>query len=79
MDFTFTEEQKMLRGLVKEFMASEIIPIASVIDEKEDIPLELIKNIAEVGFLGVAFPEKYGGGGIEEVGYCIKQEEISRG
>ena len=79
MDFAFTEEQKMLRGLVKEFTDSEIKPLASFIDEKEDIPPELIKKLAEVGFLGVAFPEKYGGGGFGEIGYCIMQEEVSRG
>lgn len=56
MDFSFTEEQKMLRGLVKEFTDSEIKPLASLIDEKEDTPLDLIQKLAEVGFLGVAFP-----------------------
>lgn len=79
MDFSFTEEQKMLRGLVKEFTNSEIKPLAPVIDEREDIPPDLIKKLGEVGFLGVAFPEKYGGGGFGEIGYCIMQEEISRG
>ena len=79
MDFAFTEEQKMLRGLVKEFTDSEIKPIASVIDEKEDIPSDLIKKLGDVGFLGVSFPEEYGGGGFGEIGYCIMQEEISRG
>lgn len=79
MDFAFSEEQKMLRGLVKEFTDSEIKPLAPIIDEKEDIPPELIKKLSEIGFLGIAFPEKYGGGGFGEIGYCIMQEEISRG
>ncbi len=79
MDFSFTEEQRMLKGLVKEFTDSEIKPLASIIDEKEDIPLDLIKKLGQVGFLGLAFPEEYGGGGFGEVGYCIMQEEISRG
>lgn len=78
MDFQFTEEQKMLRGLVKEFADSEIRPLAKKIDEDEEIPKELIKKIAEVGFLGTAFPEKYGGSGFGEIGYCILQEEITR-
>jgi alkylation response protein AidB-like acyl-CoA dehydrogenase len=79
MDFSFTEEQKMLRGLVKEFTESEIKPLAPIIDEKEDIPFELIKKLGDVGFLGLSFPEEYGGGGFGEVGYCIMQEEVSRG
>jgi butyryl-CoA dehydrogenase len=56
MDFQFSEEQKMLRGLVKEFADSEIRPLAKKIDEVEEIPKELIKKLAEIGFLGTAFP-----------------------
>ena len=78
MDFNFIDEQKMLRALVKEFVDGEIRPIAQKIDEDEEIPKDLIKKIGEMGFLGVAFPEKYGGGGFGEFGYCILQEEITR-
>lgn len=78
MDFKFTDEQKMLRATVKEFVNGEIRPIAQKIDEDEEIPKELIKKIAEMGFLGVAFPEEYGGGGLGELGYCILQEEVTR-
>ncbi len=78
MNYEFTEEQKMLRGLVKEFAESEIKPLAQQIDEQEEIPQELINKIADVGFLGTAFPEEYGGGGFGEIGYCIMQEEITR-
>ncbi len=79
MNFNFNEDQKMLRGLVKEFTDAEIRPLAREIDENEKIPEELIKKIAEVGFLGTAFPEEYGGGGFGEIGYCILQEEVTRG
>jgi len=78
MNFDFTNEQKMLRGLAKEFVDGEIRPLAAKIDENEEIPKELIKKIADVGFLGISFPEKYGGGGMGEVGYCILQEEVTR-
>jgi alkylation response protein AidB-like acyl-CoA dehydrogenase len=79
MDFSLNEDQKMLRGLVREFVDSEIRPIAKEIDEKEEIPKELIDKLGEVGFLGTSFPEEYGGGGFGEVGYCLMQEEIARG
>ena len=79
MEFKFTEEQKMLRGMVKDFTDSEIKPLAKEIDEKEEIPRELIDKIAKVGLLGTSFPEKYGGGGFGEIGYCIVQEEVTRG
>lgn len=78
-EFKFSEEQQMLRDMVKEFTNNEIKPIASKIDENEKIPDELIKKLAEIGVLGVSFPEKYGGGGFGEIGYCITQEEIARG
>ncbi len=78
-EFAFTEEQQMLRDMVKDFTNNEIKPLAAQIDEEGKIPKELIKKLGEVGVLGVAFPEEYGGGGFGEIGYCISQEEIARG
>jgi len=78
-DFEFTEEQKMLREMVRDFTNSEIKPAARRIDEEEKIPPELIQKIKDLGLLGAAFPQEYGGGGFGEVGYCIVQEEIGRG
>lgn len=78
-EFKFTEEQNMLREMVKDFTNNEIKPIASKIDIEGKIPDSLIKNMAEIGLLGISFPEEYGGSGFGEVGYCIMQEEIGRG
>lgn len=78
MNFTFTEEQKMLREMVRDFAEAEIKPLAKKIDEEGSIPQNLINKIAEIGILGCAFPEKYGGGGFGEFGYCIALEEITR-
>lgn len=78
MDFEFTNEQKMLRSMVKEFTDSEIRPLAAKIDINEEIPRSLIKKLGEVGLLGTAFPEEYGGGGFGELGFCITQEEVTR-
>ncbi len=77
-EFGFTEEQQMLREMVRDFATNEIKPIARKIDEDEKIPPEIIKKLGELGLLGAAFPVEYGGGGFGEVGYCIMQEEISR-
>ena len=79
MNFTFSEDLQMLRGLAKEFTNGEIKPIAQRIDEEEKIPEQLIKKLTEVGFFGTSFPEEYGGGGFGKVGYCIMMEEIARG
>ncbi len=78
-EFGFTEEQKMLREMVKDFTNKEIKPISAQIDEEAKIPESLIKQLGELGVLGISFPEEYGGGGFGEVGYCISQEEIARG
>jgi alkylation response protein AidB-like acyl-CoA dehydrogenase len=77
-EFKFTEEQQMLREMVKDFVNKELKPIAHKIDEEEKIPEHIIKKIGELGLLGACFPEEYGGGGFGEVGYCIVQEEIAR-
>jgi alkylation response protein AidB-like acyl-CoA dehydrogenase len=77
--FEFSDEQKMLREMVREFVGAEVRPIAAAIDQEERIPPELIRKIADLGLLGAAFPPEYGGGGFGEVGYCLIQEEIARG
>ncbi len=77
--FSFTEEQLMLRDMVREFVNAEIKPIAHQIDEEEKIPRELINKMRDLGLMGTAFPPEYGGGGFGEMGYCLMQEEIARG
>ncbi|MBN1162936.1 MAG: acyl-CoA dehydrogenase family protein [Candidatus Krumholzibacteriota bacterium] len=79
MDWTFTDEQVMLRDMVKKFVDKEVKPIAEKIDQEKSIPRGLIDKIAELGFLGISFPPEYGGAGMGETGYCIMQEEIGRG
>lgn len=78
-EFQFTEEQIMLRDMTRDFVINEIKPISAKIDAEEKIPVELRQKLGELGFLGVSFPEEYGGGGFGEVGYCVMQEEIARG
>jgi len=77
--FEYTEEQKMLRDMVRDFVNTEIKPIAGKIDEEEHIPRELIDKMRDLGLLGAVFPPEYGGGGFGETGYCIMQQEIARG
>jgi alkylation response protein AidB-like acyl-CoA dehydrogenase len=78
-DFQFTEEQLMLRDMVRDFVTNEIKPVARKIDEDEQIPPALIQKIKDLGLLGAAFPPEYGGGGFGETGYCLMAEEIARG
>lgn len=78
IEFSFTEEQNMLRDMVRDFVNNELKPVAAKIDEDEAIPEEIINKIKELGLLGAAYPVEYGGSGFGEVGYCIIQEEITR-
>lgn len=79
MDFTLSEEHKMLRDMVKKFTDKELRPIAGKIDKECHIPREVVDKAAALGLLGIPFPEKYGGSGFGELGYCIAIEEVSRG
>jgi len=77
--FEFSEEQNMLREMVRDFVNAEVKPLARSIDENETIPKDLVRKIGELGLFGTVFPEEYGGGGFGEIGYCIAQEEMARG
>jgi alkylation response protein AidB-like acyl-CoA dehydrogenase len=81
MDFTFTEEQKMLRDMVRKFVDKEVKPVAQQIDKEHRVDLieEIFKKGAALGLMGIPFPEAYGGAGLGELGYCILLEELSRG
>lgn len=78
MRLEFNEDQKMLRQMVKDFTDNEIRPLSASIDRNESIPDSLINKLGEVGLLGTAFPEEYGGGGFGEFGFCLAQEEVTR-
>ena len=78
MEFKLTEEQQMLRDMVKDFAQNELKPLSTKIDENEEIPHEIIQKIGELGLLGAPYPIEYGGSGFGEFGYCLVQEEIGR-
>jgi hypothetical protein len=78
VDFSLTEEQQQLRRSVREFAESEILPHVMEWDEASHFPLELVPKIAEMGLLGVIFPEKYGGAGLGYIEYAIAIEELAR-
>jgi hypothetical protein len=78
MEFSLTEEQQQLRRTVRAFAEGEIAPHVMEWDEASRFPSELIPKLAEMGFLGVIFPEKYGGAGMGYIEYVIIIEELSR-
>jgi alkylation response protein AidB-like acyl-CoA dehydrogenase len=78
VDFALTEEQQQLRRSVREFAEGEIAPHVMEWDEVSQFPSEIIPKLAEMGFLGVIFPEKYGGAGMGYAEYAIIIEELAR-
>jgi len=78
VEFSLTDEQQQLRRTVREFAEAEIRPHVMEWDETSKFPLEIVPKLAEMGFLGVIFPEKYGGAGMGYIEYAIIIEELSR-
>lgn len=78
MDFSFTEDQQLLRHTVREFAESEILPHVMEFDESQEYPREIMAKAAELGLFGILFPEKYGGAGLGYMEYAIAIEELSR-
>lgn len=76
--YFLTEEQTMLRDMVRDFAQNEVKPIAAEIDENARFPEETVHKMAELGLMGICFPEEYGGAGMDTVCYAIAVEEISR-
>ena len=79
MDFEFSEEQKMIQEMARDFAEKEIKPKAPELDKTERHPAEIIQKMAELNLMGIAIPDVYGGGGADIVSYVVALEEISRG
>jgi len=79
MDFDFTEEQNMIRAMVRDFTEKEIVPVARENNRNEHFPADLVKRMGEMGFMGLNIPVEYGGGGADYMAYCIMLEELARG
>ncbi|KGX93859.1 acyl-CoA dehydrogenase [Pontibacillus halophilus JSM 076056 = DSM 19796] len=78
MKFTLTEEQQMLKKMVRDFAVNEVEPTAAERDEEERFDREIFDKMAELGLTGIPWPEEYGGIGSDYVSYCIAVEELSR-
>ncbi len=79
LSFQFTEEQDMIRSMVRDFVEKDVKPLAAKIDKEGQIPKSLLDKAKELGLFGISFPEEYGGAGAGEVGYCIMAEELAHG
>jgi len=78
VDFEYTPEQLHLRKAVREFAENEIAPHVMEWDEGQIFPLETIRRLGSLGYMGAIFPEELGGAGLGYIDYCIIIEELSR-
>jgi alkylation response protein AidB-like acyl-CoA dehydrogenase len=78
MDLLLKEEHHQVRETARRFADEVVAPRARDLDENEEFPHDIVKQMAELGFLGLPFPEKYGGAGLDTLAYVIAVEEIAR-
>jgi hypothetical protein len=78
MNLSLSSDQELLRSSVREFAEAELRPHVMEWDEAQGFPRELLARCAELGLMGIQFPEEYGGAGMSSVDYCLCIEELAR-
>jgi alkylation response protein AidB-like acyl-CoA dehydrogenase len=76
--FPLTEEHEMIRRAARDFAQNEITPVAAEFDESGEFPVETIRKMGEMGFMGIEIPEEYGGAGMDTLSYVLALEEICK-
>ncbi len=78
MDFALNETHQMIRETARNFAAGKVAPGSVERDEREEFPHDIVKELGELGFMGMMVPEEWGGAGLDTISYVIAMEEISR-
>jgi short/branched chain acyl-CoA dehydrogenase len=78
VDFDLTQEQLAFRSLVREFAEEVVAPRAEEMDRTGELPMDIVKQMGELGLFGVPFPEEYGGQGSDFFTFCLAVEELAR-
>jgi alkylation response protein AidB-like acyl-CoA dehydrogenase len=78
MDFDLTPEQEQFRKAVREFAEEVVAPRCEEMDKAEELPLDIVKQMAGLGLFGIPFPEEYGGQGADLTTLCLAIEELAR-
>ena len=78
MNLDLTDEHELLRRTVRDFAVERVRPVAEELDREHRFPYELVKEMAELGLMGMTIPEEYGGAGTDTVSYAIAVEELTR-
>jgi alkylation response protein AidB-like acyl-CoA dehydrogenase len=77
MDFSFTEDQLSIQSIARDFAQKRIAPVAAELDAKGEFPLENIREMGQLGLMGIEVPETYGGAGMDSIAYALAVMEIA--
>ncbi|HET6374061.1 MAG TPA: acyl-CoA dehydrogenase family protein [Candidatus Polarisedimenticolia bacterium] len=78
MDFSLKEEQRMLADMVREFADREMSPVVASLERRGEFPAQIVSKLGQLGIMGMAIPEAYGGTGFDSLSTCLVMEEIAR-
>jgi short/branched chain acyl-CoA dehydrogenase len=78
MNFDLSDHHQLIRRTVSEFAHQEIAPVAHELDATKAFPYEIVRQLGELGLMGIPFPEEYGGGGGDSLAYALAVEELTR-
>jgi butyryl-CoA dehydrogenase len=76
VDLSLSEQHEMLRDMARDFAQNEVAPGAAERDATATFPTELVRKMAELGLMGIAVPEQWGGAGMDNLAYVLALEEI---
>src|SRR5881409_2488202 len=78
MDFDLSPDHELIRRTVREFAEGEVAPVAEELDREKRFPYDIVRQLGELGWMGIPFPEEYGGAGGSSLQYAIAVEELTR-
>src|SRR4051794_41243555 len=78
MNFDLTDEQKNIQRLARDFAQQEVKPVAEELDRTKSFPYEIVAKLAELGLMGMPFPDEYGGGRAPKLSYAPAIQELRR-
>ncbi|MEA2275920.1 MAG: short-chain 2-methylacyl-CoA dehydrogenase [Solirubrobacteraceae bacterium] len=78
MDFELSDEHRLIQRTVRDFAQQEVAPVAEELDRTKSFPYDIVRQLGELGLMGIPFPEEYGGAGGDTLAYALAVEELTR-
>src|SRR4051812_49028498 len=78
MDFDLDDDHELIRRTVRDFAEGEVAPVAEELDRTKSFPYDIVRQLGELGLMGIPFPEEYGGAGADSLAYALAVEELTR-